>query len=240
MVVEQIRRGLWRWTAPHPEWRPEKGGPGGWERNVGCVYLEALPGGEEGVVLIDPLVPPAGSPDAARFWEGLDRDLDRIGRPLAIVLTGSYHQRSAGEIQERCRERFGAEIWAPESARERLTCPVSRIFRDGDSLPAGLGAHEIAGPERSEFALHTRAHSALVLADALIGTGEGRVRLAPLSWAEPGPVGESRYRGPYRESLRRLLSLPLEILLVSHGEPVLERGGDALTEALESPPWGGG
>ena len=240
MEVKEIRKGLWRWTAPHPEWRPEKGGAGGWERFVGCVEYEAPPGSEEGVILIDPLAPPAGTPEAARFWEALDRDVARAGRPVVILLTGFYHQRSAAEISERYRAKSAAKIWAPESARKRLTCPVARTFVAGDSLPGGIAAHEIAGPERSEFALYIPEHRALVVADALIGAGGGRVRLAPPSWAEPGPEGEARYRGPYRDSLRRLLDLPLEILLVSHGEPVVEKGRAALAEALESPAWGEG
>jgi glyoxylase-like metal-dependent hydrolase (beta-lactamase superfamily II) len=234
MDVMQLRKGLWRWTAPHPEWRPEKGGPGGWERDVGCVFFEPPVGEKDGAVLIDPLAPSAGTLEAARFWDALDRDLERIGRSVVVVLTGFYHQRSAGEF----RERYGAAVWAPESARERLTCPLARTFREGDPLPGGLEAHEIAGPERSEFALWIPAHRALVIADALIGAGGGRVRLAPPSWAEPGPEGEAQYRGPYGETLRRLLALPLEMLLVSHGEPVLERGREALAEALASPAWG--
>jgi len=236
--TKQIRTGLWRWTAPHPDWRPEKGGSGGWEREVGCVYLESPPSAPEGVILIDPLAPPGGTEAAPRFWEALDRDVARRGRPLTILLTGFYHQRSAGEILERYRSAPGAAIWAPESARQRLLCPVTRTFRDGERLPTGIVGHEIAGPERSEFAFYVPEHRALVVADALIGSGGGRVRLAPISWAEPGPEGEARYRGPYRETLRQLLGLPLEILLVSHGEPVLQEGLKALAEALESPAWG--
>jgi hypothetical protein len=190
--------------------------------------------------LIDPLAPPAGSREAARFWEALDWDVARTGRPVAILLTGFYHQRSAEEIRERYVEGSVARIWAPESARGRLTCTVARTFVTGDSLPGGIAAHEILGPERSEFALCIPEHRALVIADALIGAGGGRVRLAPPSWAEPGPEGEARYRGPYRDSLRRLLSVPLDILLVSHGDPVMEGGHAALAEALESPAWGEG
>ena len=43
LEVKQISTGLWRWQVPHAEWKPEKGGPGGWEQIVGCVYYEPPP-----------------------------------------------------------------------------------------------------------------------------------------------------------------------------------------------------
>ena len=47
--LQRLARGLWRWTAPHPDWEPpkEKDSPADWERDVGCVAYEAadaLPG----------------------------------------------------------------------------------------------------------------------------------------------------------------------------------------------------
>jgi hypothetical protein len=240
MQAEKIESGLWRWTAPHPEWRTEKGGPGGWERDVACVYYEAPEDSPEGILLIDPLAPPAGTSEAAAFWKALDRDVARRGRAVAILLTGSYHQRCAAEIRERYRRGAGASIWAPEEARPRLSFAPDRLFRSGEPLPGGLRGHEIPGPEIPEVAYEIPARRALVLADALIGAGGGRVRLAPRSWAEPTPEGRDRYAGPYFESVRRLGDLPVEILLVSHGEPVLRRGRAAIREAIESAPWGEG
>ena len=56
----------WKSTAAAPT--PAKGGPGGWEQSVGCVYYEA----PDHVVLIDPLAPPAGTlaPDAGEVKQG--------------------------------------------------------------------------------------------------------------------------------------------------------------------------
>src|SRR5205085_1253679 len=34
--VQEVAPGLWRWTALHPEWKPEEG----WDQEVGCVYYE--------------------------------------------------------------------------------------------------------------------------------------------------------------------------------------------------------
>jgi glyoxylase-like metal-dependent hydrolase (beta-lactamase superfamily II) len=97
MRVTQVTGGLWRWTGLHPEWTPDAD----WEEEVGCVYYEA-PGA---IVLIDPLVPPE---DPDRFLGALERDLDQGGRPLAILLTLSFHARSAGELVE----LYGASVGA--------------------------------------------------------------------------------------------------------------------------------
>ncbi len=65
-TCSRSRPGLWRWTAYHEEWKED----------VGCVYVET----EDGVVLIDPLVPPT---DTAKFWKALDRDVKRAKGPRA-------------------------------------------------------------------------------------------------------------------------------------------------------------
>jgi hypothetical protein len=94
--VERIREGLWRWTAPHPDWVPGATGAGHWPQDVGCVYHEA----PEATVLIDPLVP-ADPRDAARFWMALDRDVERRGLPVATLRTVPWHERSCAAIRER-------------------------------------------------------------------------------------------------------------------------------------------
>ena len=75
MQVERLAEGLWRWTALHPEWQPGDD----WEREVGCVYAEA----PDAVLLIDPLIP---ADDEEGFWKALDRDVERLGRPVAVLL----------------------------------------------------------------------------------------------------------------------------------------------------------
>ena len=32
--MQQLRPGLWTWTAPHPAWTEDEGGPDGWNRVV--------------------------------------------------------------------------------------------------------------------------------------------------------------------------------------------------------------
>jgi len=90
----------------------------------------------------------------------------------------------------------------------------------------------------SEVAFYLPPRRALVCADSLIGAGGGRVRVAPAWWAGKRPEVRARHKALLRPALRRLLDLPPDTLLTSHGAPVLRDGRAALAEALEAPEWG--
>ena len=217
MRVEQLRAGLWRWTGLHPEWTPEEGGPDGWEQEVGCVYYEA----PDAVVLVDPLVPPE---DEARFSDALDRDLARAARPVHVLLTVFWHERSAHAIAA----RYGASVHADERRVDRFGTPPTHAFRPGSELAGGVRAIDAHG--RNEVLFWIARERALVAGDILLGDGRGGVRLCPESWLHEG-VGHRELRA----ALRPLLELPVELLLVSHGEPVLEEAAGALARALAEP-----
>ena len=192
--VTRLDDGLWRWTTPHPEWKPG----GGWEQEVGCVYWEAA----DAVVLVDPLVPLEDA-ERARFLEALDRDVDRLGRPVFILLTCHWHERSAAELAE----RYGGTVRREAS----------------DVLPVGVGAIEApCGPETVYWLEHA---AAVVPGDVLLGR-RGGVELCPASWLASGTKAD------LARELRPLLDLPVERVLVSHGEPVLSDGLAALERAL--------
>ena len=192
MRVQEVAAGLWRWTGLHPDWKPEDAGPEGWDQEVGCVYYEAL----DAVVLVDPLAPPE---DEERFWAALDRDVERAAKPVRILLTVSWHGRSA----EAVAKRYGAATEGP--------------------LPTGVEARALAAFEETAYWLP--AHGALVFGDVVLGADDG-LRLCPESWLE-GTLAE------LRDELRPLLELPVERILVSHGEPVLAGGRAALARALD-------
>lgn len=234
MNVQKLAEGLWRWTAPHPDWTPDRGGPGGWDRMVGCIYFEA----PDAVVLVDPLAPTEGTPDAEKFWAALDRDVQRLGRPVAVLVGNGYHGRDADVVHRRYRDDVGVSVHAPAAARGKVACTPTHLFEDGALLPGGVTAHAIEALDGGETAFLLPGHDALVFADAVLGAGEGRVRVAPASWAAEGTAAQEAYAARFRPSLRRLLSLRPAILLPSHGDPVLEGGETALAEALEAPAWG--
>jgi glyoxylase-like metal-dependent hydrolase (beta-lactamase superfamily II) len=238
LEVTRIADGLWRWTAPHPEWTPDKDRPGGWPRMVGSVYFEPPPNEGRPVVLVDPLAPPAGTPEALKFWTALDRDIERARLPMVILVGNGYHARGAIEFERRYAGKYGAEVQAHSDAVARLGFQPARVFGAAAAPPVGVEALAIEGLDAGETALFIRHHRALVFADAVIGAGGGRLAVVPPSWAAEGEAGAMRYRERFRASLSRLLDLDPAIVLPSHGEPVLTGGRDALAAALAGPAWG--
>ncbi len=209
MQVTRLAEGLWRWTTYYEEWRDE----------VGCVYYEA----PDAVVLIDPLVPSEQS-ESARFWETLDRDVKRAGVPVHVLITVFWHARSAGEVVH----RYGGRLHAVSRARaaiQRRTNAVTDVFRPGEPLPGGIGA--LRSGRATEIVYWIPEHRALVPGDVILGRDDGGLRLCPESWL---PAGVDH--GRLRTALQPLLELPVERVLVSHGEPVTEHAQARLAEAL--------
>jgi hypothetical protein len=199
MQVEELRPGLWRWTAAHPEWDHARH----WGPEVGSVYAE-LP---DAVVIVDPLVPPD---EEEHFWAALDRDVERLGLPVDVLLTVHWHERSVAPVLD----RYKATLWRPEERGE---------------LPAGVRAEVVKGGDWVEALFFLEPHRALVVGDLLIGSGGG-IEL-PVSWF---PKGEQDWaeRELKPELRERLGALPVELVLVSHGQPVLTDGAAALERAL--------
>ena len=203
MELQEIRPGLYRWTARHPEWKPGAAvdSPGDWPPDVGCLAYEAA----DALVLIDPLVPEA----AERFYDSLDGLVRRHGRRVAILTTIPWHRRSRAELAE----RYGASM-----------------SRARGMLPQGVDALPIRCAGETMFWLEE--HRALVPGDRILGFGapDGGLRVCPDSWLRylrSGLTGQE-----LRAELRKLLELPIELVLVSHGEPVLEHGRAPLARAL--------
>lgn len=96
------------------------------------------------------------------------------------------------------------------------------------SVPRGIERFEVRGASETIFWLPGPA--ALVPGDRLISTPESGLRLCPASWIEDEDIDLEQLR----EALRPLLGLPVERVLVSHGEPVLADGHAALERALAS------
>jgi glyoxylase-like metal-dependent hydrolase (beta-lactamase superfamily II) len=199
MDVRELRPGLWRWTGSHPEWDHAES----WGPEVGSVYAEL----DDAVVVVDPLIP---AEDEDRFWSALDRDVERSGRPLHVLLTVHWHERSVAAVLD----RYHAKLWRPEEKGE---------------LPKGVHPEVVKGSDWMEALFFLEPHRALVAGDLLIGK-DGGIEM-PVAWfpKDEREWAETELKPDLR---RRLAALPIELVLVSHGEPVLENGAAALQEAL--------
>ena len=197
----ELRPGLWRWSAPHPDWRAgaAPGSSSDWPRDVGCLLLESA----GAAVFIDALL---DERDTA-LWRWADERAS--GRPVPALTTIGFHRRSRDALVA----RYGA-------SRSRARA----------NLPSGVRALPLPGSGETLFWLER--HRALVAGDRIVGADGGRLCMCPESWLRSQPSGITL--DGLRELLLPVLELPIEIVLVSHGEPVLAGGRDALAAALSA------
>lgn len=182
--MQELRPGLWTWTAPHPSWTEGKEEWGPEVRSYAYDSGSCL-------VLFDPIAPPT-------LLEGLVEAQD-----VAVLLTAEWHRRSADE----CVERFGAHVHAP-----------------GEAAPANVELRRTYYDE--EFAYWIPRHGALIVGDAFLAEREFKVQD---EWLPPGVTREQMHAG-----LRSLLDLPIELVLPTHGDPVVDDAHEQLRAALDA------
>lgn len=178
-----------------------------WDEAVGSLALET----DDGVVLIDPIDPPRG-----------------LRRPEHVLLTVFWHYRSTPEVRAR-------RVWASSRTVKALAnrgVGVTDPVREGDALPGGVWAFETA--RRGELVYWLPEQRAVAVGDVLLGAGakprpsDDPLRLCPERW-----LGQATHADLLR-SLQPLLGLPVQRVLVSHGEPVLRAGKRALEHVLHA------
>ncbi len=144
------------------------------------------------------------SEGADEFLRWLDERVD--GRPVSVLTTIRWHRRDRGVIAERYKAN-SSRAW--------------------NAVPAGVEPKPLRGAGETLFWLPGAA--ALVAGDCLLGDDAGGLRVCPQSWltrAQTDRAGVARL-------MMSLLDLPIERVLVSHGEPVLHDGRAALARALD-------
>jgi hypothetical protein len=139
----------------------------------------------------------------AGFLAWLDERV--AARPVSVLTTIRWHRRDRAELAERY---------------------ASSTHRAWNAVPAGVSPKPLRGAGETMFWLP--AVASLVAGDRLLGDGGGVVRLCPESWLE----GVQIDRAGLALLMRPLLDLPIERVLVSHGEPALHDGRAALARAL--------
>jgi len=173
-----------------------------WQEDVGCVAVAT----DDGLVFVDPLDPPA-----------------ELGEPAHTLVTVFFHARDAR-----------GRVWAPKPLVRRLRnrgVEVTDPFEPGDPLPGGIECHDTV--RDGEVVYWLPEQRALVVGDVILGAGakpratDEPLRLCPARWLDRGKTLDE-----LKASLRPLLDLPVEQVLVSHGEPVLAGGRALLADLL--------
>ncbi len=148
-------------------------------------------------------IDPLIPPDEESFWKWADQRV--AGRRVFVLTTLAPHRRSREEVSQ----RYGAS--------------TSRAKRD---LPAGVEPIVLRGAAETMFWLPDVR--TLVPGDRILGAEGGGLRLCPESWLYWVKVDQEGLRA----LLEPLLELPIDRVLVSHGEPVLSNGTSALRRCL--------
>jgi hypothetical protein len=128
------------------------------------------------------------------------------GRPVSVLTTIRWHRRDR------------------EQVAERYSANSSRAW---NALPAGVEERPLRGAGETMFWLPGVA--SLVAGDRLLGDDAGGLRVCPQSWLSRVRVD----RAGVAHLMLALLDLPIERVIVSHGDPVLQDGRAALARAIE-------
>jgi len=138
------------------------------------------------------------------FLRWLDGRIE--GRPVSILTTIRWHRRDREELAARYRSNTAPRAW--------------------NAVPAGVVPEPLRGAGETIYWLPGVA--TLVPGDRLLGAPGGGLMVCPESWLADVRAD----RAGVAELLRPLLELPIERVLVSHGEPVLHDGRAALAHAI--------
>ena len=160
--------------------------------------------------------------------EPTDGDLDELARHgvAHILVTNRNHSRAANKI----RARTGAR-----TAIHSADAPHARS--EGAELDDELNLGDKVGPfvvrgapgkSAGEVVLHWPERKILLVGDAVVGHPPGRCKLLP------DKVVDDPAR--LRESVRGLLSIDFDTLLVGDGEPILQSAKERLRELVDTFP----
>jgi hypothetical protein len=141
------------------------------------------------------------------LWPALEERVSAHGHPVRVLTTIGFHRRSRDEVVR----RFDATT-----------------SRAKASLPDGV--ERVTIRRAGETMVWLPGHRALIPGDRLLGDDRGGLRMCSPGWLRYLKPGLSY--DELREALRPLLDLPVEMVLVSHGEPVLQGGRAAIKRAL--------
>ncbi len=143
-----------------------------------------------------------------------------------IILTNRNHSRAANRVRARSGARTVIHANDADHARNQGT-----ELDDGLNLGDTVGPFEVvdaAGKSPGEVALLWPDRRILIVGDAIIGNPPGQCGLLP----ERVMDDPARLRG----SLRKLLDLDFDILLVGDGAPILRDAKARLKELVETFP----
>ena len=141
-----------------------------------------------------------------------DDEFDPNGKSVRVLLTQGAHYRGTADFVE----RYGASVWTPpRAAWRKIPNPATT-----SDLPRVIEAIELDG-EPQQVVFFIREHGTLVTGDVLAGRG-GRIRIF-VDEADPELL---------LPSLDALAELPIERVIIPHGDLILSDGARRIREAV--------
>jgi len=195
-VLTEVIKGVYMWQALELELK----------RHInGYVFMTRI-----GPIMVDP-------PSAA---EVILKDIEALGKPRAIILTGRRQQRRSKQYQG----WYKAKLFAPEGDRKLLTIRADHFYRGGESLPGGFKS--ISLPDQrspGETALYHEKLGVMVCSH-LVCTKAGYVQMQDqgLYW---------NFSRAFEAQLT-LLDYPFETLLPGRGTPIVKEASMGLAKFL--------
>jgi uncharacterized cupin superfamily protein len=166
----------------------------------------------EGNILIDPV--PMIDPDLEQ--------LNRLGGAAWVIITNRDHEREA----EVFRKRTGAKIVVHQADADALSVKADRLIVDGEEIVHGLRAiHLPFGKSPGEIALYFPEKRAILSGDIIVGEPIGHLSL----------LTDEKLENPTKAALtlRKILALSFDAILVGDGHSVLQDARQRLVECLQ-------
>jgi glyoxylase-like metal-dependent hydrolase (beta-lactamase superfamily II) len=142
-VIEEVRPRLKRWAGPHPEFDPVGDDVDESYTDVASALFHA----DDALVFIDPLVPDT-------LWPELDAEVNASGKPVVVLTTIYFHERSRDDVVRRYGGRLGGDV---------------------------TGIRAFSAERADEVAYWLDEPRAVVFGDAVLGNQKGGLRITP--WA---------------------------------------------------------
>ncbi|MGZ6227349.1 MAG: MBL fold metallo-hydrolase [Candidatus Binataceae bacterium] len=151
-------------------------------------------------------------------------DVEEIvrARPARVLLTNRNHVRAANLIRERTGARVAIHPADAAYARSQ-GASIDDELRVGERV-GPLVVVGVAGKSPGEVALHWPDRKILIVGDAVIGNPPGRCSLLREQVMDDPPR--------LRESVRNLLAIDFDTLLVGDGVSILSGARDRLSELV--------
>ena len=163
-----------------------------------------------GTILIDP-------PRAER---NILEQLEALGRPRAVIVTGRPNERRAKQYQD----WYGAKVFAPEADGRRLRVRADNYYKPGETLPGGFKPISL-GNQRTP-------------GESVLHHPQGRILLAPHLVGEPKGYLTMEAKHLYGsfsrafEAQLKLLELDFKRVFPGRGAPVMKDGKVVLAKYL--------